>query len=506
MKNSLKVLAVVIIWLITCVQMNATVRLARIFSDNMVIQRDKPVVVWGTGNPDENVEVAFAGMSRRVVVKHDSTWTVSFSKQKANTHPQSLEIRTSNEKLIFRNILIGDVWICSGQSNMEWPVQKEMHFKAEKMQANQPLIRLNNPSPAGRYVYNFAYGDSLNKRLTNRDFYRWESWQSCDSTTFRPMSAVAYYFAKSIVTRAGVPVGLINLAIGGAPIETFISREAMANSKQFAAKVKPGNWLENDALSEWTRIRAGQNVGNNPTGFQDDLGLNHAYKPGFAYEGGVKPLFPFAVKGVIWYQGESNSLEKPRVEEYNDLFKLMVSDYRSGWKNSNMPFYWVQLSSIDTATYQSSFWPQFRDGQRRLMDEVKNSGMAVCSDIGFKDNVHPTNKKDVGERLARWALKQTYNINVVPSGPLPAKAHYKNGSVVVLLRYAAGLKTADGKVLRGFSFDGKTEVQATIDNGRIIIPASVKPTCVYYAWKPFTDANLVNAENLPASTFKIKVK
>ncbi|WP_343702575.1 sialate O-acetylesterase [Chitinophaga sp.] len=317
------------------------------------------------------------------------------------------------------------------------------------------------------------------------------------------MSAVAYYFAKTIVSRKQIPIGIINLSIGGAPIETFISRAAL-NSK-FVSKLK-GNWLENKNLPEWVRQRGKENVGGNPEGYRDDLGLNHAYKPGFAYETGIRPLLSFPVAGIIWYQGESNSLEKERVEEYRALMQLMISDYREGWKQPKMPFYWVQLSSIDTARYASKYWPVFRDEQRKLLAAVKHGGMAVCSDLGFRNDVHPTNKKDVGERLARWALKDVYHEDVIPSGPLPLHAAYAGGKVRITFQYATGLKTGDHETLRGFSLDGVTDAPAVIQNNEVIIPVARKPQFVYYGWKPYSDANLVNGEALPASTFKIPVR
>jgi sialate O-acetylesterase len=388
---------------------------------------------------------------------------------------------------------------------MEWPMMKEIHWKEEKINTKQPLIRFVNPPPAGRYVYGVAYTDSLNRRLNRNDFYLWYSWQSADSNTTRDMSAVAYYFARSIVDKENIPIGLINISIGGAPLETFISREALQRSKRFASKAE-GNWLENKSLPEWVRQRGRENVGTNVIGYRDELGLNHAYKPGFAFESGIKPLLAMPVKGVIWYQGESNSLEKERVEEYRELMHLLIDDYRAAWKKPAMPFYWVQLSSIDTTNYKSQFWPEFRDQQRKLLEDVKAGGMAVSSDIGFKDNVHPTNKKAVGERLARWALRQVYKENIVPSGPLPLQAEYKNGKLIISFQYAKGLRTSDQKPLRGFSIDGHSEVAAVIANDRVLIEAKQKPAIVYYGWKPYSDANLVNAENLPASSFKINVK
>ena len=481
-------------------------KVAKIFSNNMVLQRDQPVHFWGKGLPGEKVLISFSGDQKEVVVKSDSSWNIYFKKQKANAIPQSVQIKSGYEEVVLKNILIGDVWICTGQSNMEWPMSREMHFKDEVKHANQPLIRFYNPPPAGRYIYGVAYTDSLTKRLNAEDFYLHTDWQQCDSITIKPMSAVGYYFAKNIVASENVPIGLINLSIGGAPIETFISREAMQNNDQFKEKVK-GNWLQNDHLPEWIRERAIQNVGANKNGFGDELGLNHAYKPGFAYASGVEPTTSFPVKGIIWYQGESNSLELARVNEYNDLLHLMIDDYRAKWKQPKMPFYWVQLSSIDTTNYQSQYWPQFRDEQRKLLAEVKNSGMAVSSDIGLKNDVHPTNKKTVGERLARWALHKTYKKNIVPSGPLPLNAKYKKGKIFISFQYTEnGLHTADGKYVRGFSIDGKTQAEAFIQRNTIVIHSTEKPDFVYYGWKPYSDANLVNSEWLPASTFKIKVQ
>jgi len=479
---------------------------ARIFSDNMVLQMDQPVHVWGKFIPGRKVAVMFGELKQSSVVKPDSSWSVSFPKQKANAHPQSIIISSGYEKIRLNNILVGDIWVCSGQSNMEWTMEKEMHWGEEKRYVNQPLIRFINPPPAGRYVYGAAYTDSLNRRLNIDSFYLWNGWKSCDSNTIKPMSAIGYYFAKAIVTSENIPVGLINLSVGGAPIETFISRDALENSQQFAGKVK-GNWLANESLPEWTRQRGIQNVENNSNGYRDDLGLNHAYKPGFAYAAGVEPILGMPIKGVVWYQGESNSLEKDRVFEYKDLLHLLIDDYRRRWKQPDMPFYWVQLSSIDTARYQSQYWPQFRDEQRKLLSEVRNGGMAVCSDIGFKNDVHPTNKKDVGERLARWALNKNYHKNIIASGPLPLSAKYANGKVVITFQYMAkGLMTSDGSSLRGFSIDGKIDINATIADSGVLIPVDTKPEYIYYGWKPFSDGNLINSEKLPASTFKIKVQ
>lgn len=484
----------------------STLNFDRVFSNNMVLQRGKPITVWGSALPGSRIQVFFAGLQRHTETLPDSTWKVTFPAMKVCAIPQNLTLKTENEEVVLRNIMIGDVWLCSGQSNMEWTMGKEMHYNETIKNANRSLVRFCNPWPAGRYVYGEAFKPDLLKRLTPGNFYRWEKWQICDSTTLASQSAVAYYFAAMVAERTGVPVGIVNVSLGGAPIETFIAREALAASKQFAPKVKPGNWLENESLPMWIRERGRQNVGSQPDAFTDERGPNHGYKPGFAFEGGIKPLSQLAIKGVLWYQGESNAQETERVEEYDALFRLLVKNYRAEWKNQRMPFYWVQLSSIDTAHYKSHFWPQFRDLQRQTLRKVRHGGMAVSSDIGSRNDVHPTNKKDVGERLARWALLQDYGQKIIPSGPLPLKAKYRKGQIKITFQYSEGLKTSAGNEIKGFSTDGKTEIRAFVERDRVIIPVSEKPGFVYYGWKPFSDGNLVNGEGLPASTFKIQIK
>jgi sialate O-acetylesterase len=480
-------------------------QLAKIFSDNMLLQRDRPVYVWGRGIPGKNVGVGFAGEVAIISVKSDSTWSLELSPQKANPNPQSLSVESAGEKVILSNILIGDIWVCIGQSNMEWPMMKEMHFKEEIKNSNLPMLRFYNPTYAGKNIFGTNFTDSEAQRMTPEKFYEGH-WQPCDSNSFKTMSAVAYYFGKEVAAKTNVPIGLINLSIGGAPLETFIDKEALKNSNLFSTKAK-GDWLTNDALAVWVKERGIQNVGNLENVPADENGKNHAFKPGFAYSSGIESLLSMEIKGNLCYQGESNAQESERVNEYAALSKLMVEDYRKKWKQPQLPFYYVQLSSIDTVKYKGHLWPQFRNEQKKMLQLIPNSGMAVCSDIGAKDDVHPTNKKDVGERLARWALNKTYKQDIVPSGPLPVKAVYINGKVIVSFQYMAkGLKTSDSGGLKEFSLDGVNETEAVFGDSGIIIQTGKKPDFIYYGWKSYSKGNLVNSENLPASTFKIKVQ
>lgn len=482
----------------------AQLQLAKIFTDNMLLQRDQPIHIWGKGIPGNVVQIVFDKATKTTIVNKDAEWKISFAKKNASVKPVSLTVNSGSENINIKNILIGDIWLCIGQSNMEFPMIREQHYKDEIKNSTKPLLRLYNPSFAGKNIFNTSYSDSVVKLLNANDFYKGE-WQNCDSNSFKNMSAVAYYFGKEVVASTAVPIGLINLSIGGAPLETFINTAVLKNDNQFANKVK-GDWIENTSLAVWIRERGKQNVGSLQNVPEDENGKNHAYKPGFAYNAGIAPLFNMPIKGILCYQGESNAQEIERVEEYGRLSALMVNDYRKKWKQPALPFYYVQLSSIDTAKYKGALWPQFRDEQRKMMTLIPNSGMAVCSDIGFKDDVHPTNKKDVGERLAAWALHKTYGKKNIPSGPLPQKAVYKNGVLTISFNYVGkSLQTSNSEVLKGFTVDGTTALEGTIQKKQVIIKLNKKPEFVYFGWKSFSDGNLVNSALFPASTCKIKV-
>jgi len=452
----------------------------------------------------DTVEVDFSGETKRTVVNRDSTWSVYFTERKADLSPKFIRISNGRDQIELGNVLLGDVWLCIGQSNMEWPMQREMHVKTEKNHADMENLRFYNPTYAGKNVYGRTYGDSIVERLHATKFYQ-GSWQVSNVNSVRSMSAVGYYFGKSLLEKENVPIGLGNLAIGGAPLETFVSRSALERDARFSGKVKRV-WTLNDQCPAWLRERGLQNTAAAKYVPTDGLGPNHAFKPGFAHEAGIVPLMGLPIRGVIWYQGESNAQEIERVKEYGELQQLLVDDYRRGWKMPQLPFYWVQLSSIDTLHYKGQLWPQFRDEQRRAMALIAYGGMAVSSDIGAKNDVHPTNKKEVGERLARWALRDVYGHKIEVSGPLVNKAVQRAGNLIVSFDHGRGLSTSDLKSVRGFTVDGKYRLEANIKNDTIVIPISGKPRFLYYGWKPWSEANLINSDGLPASTFKIKVE
>jgi sialate O-acetylesterase len=481
-------------------------KVAPVFSSNMILQREQPIHIWGDAEPGSKVLVIFNKRIAICTTNSNSHWSIFFPAQLENDIPQTITVKSGDQTITLSNILIGDIWVCIGQSNMEFPLGREAHWKEEKLDCQQSTIRILNPPPAGRNVYNTPFNDSIINRLNNNQFYQWNEWQVCDSNTAKTNSAVAYYFAKKVANTTNIPIGIINLSLGGAPLETFISTASLLHHPILKNKVN-GNWLTNESLPTWIKERGNQNTANNNKIPSDEYGPMHGYKPGVAYEAGILPLTNLPIKGILNYQGESNAQELERVNEYAELSKLMIEDYRRQWKQPDLPYFFVQLSSIDTVKYKGQLWGAFRDEQRKSLAIIENSGMAVCSDIGAKDDVHPTNKKNVGERLAFWALNKTYNEQITPSGPLPLKAVYKNGSIVITYKYASnGLKTTDGMAVKGFSLDGSNNIEAVIEKDQIIIPCKAKPEYIYYGWKSFSDGNLANSENLPASTFKLAVK
>lgn len=483
----------------------AQLKFAKIFSNNMVLQRDKEIKIWGQALPGSKIQIKKQSTIKHTITNSDSTWIVVFKAEKANSNPQTITAYSEKDSVAIHNLLIGDVWLCIGQSNMEWPMSKEAHFINEKQFANNSLLRWYNPTYAGKNTFNIAFSDSIKANLIAEKFYK-GNWQQSDSISFKQMSAVAYYFGKEITTTLSIPIGLINLSIGGAPLESFISTEAFKKSPKFFNKLKE-NWVFNSFLPVWVRERGVQNLGKDNFAKNDLNGMNHAFKPGFAFDAGIRPLINLNIKGIICYQGESNAQEIERVHEYGDLMKLMLNDYRNIWRNEHLPFYFAQISSIDSINYKGQLWPLFRDVQRNFANATHHTGMAVTSDIGAKHDVHPTNKKLVGERLALLAFNKSYSKKRMDSGPSPMMAKQVNHTISIHFKNAEdGLLVSNGTTVDGFSIDGVNEIEASIHNNIIYIQSYAKPKYVYYGWQPYSIGNLVNKQLLPASTFKIAVK
>ena len=471
--------------------------LPAIYSDNMVVQQGQPFVVSGTADAGKEVSVRFG--KQRIIKKaaEDGTWRVMFTPMEADGESYKLTVECGKEKKEYKNLVIGEVWLCSGQSNMAFMVKESSHIEQSLANVKNRDIRLYDMKPRV-FTDNIEWDSASLVALNNHDYYRPTTWQMQSKENVSDFSAVAYHFGAMLADSLGVPVGLICNAVGGAPAEAYIDRKTLEFHPVLVDILY--NWKENDMIQDWCRGRAKKNIAKSTNNMQ-----RHPYEPCFLYENGIMPIAGYPIKGAIWYQGESNA---HNVELHEVIFPTLVESWRKTWDNPEMPFYFVQLSSINRPS-----WPHFRDSQRRLAAEIPNCDFALSSDKGDLWDVHPKEKAPVGERLARLALNQTYGMShVAQHGPTPVRMFSFNGRTVIEFENATELKTSDNNVLRGLEIadktgpfsevDAKTEVK--FKGNRIIIEREGHR--VRYAWKPYTDANLVNEAGLPASTFEIEVQ
>ena len=472
--------------------------LPAIYSDNMVIQRDKPFVVKGTANAGDEVCVKLGKKKVKASTNEWGEWQVAFAPMKADGKSYTMTVECGKEKITYSNIVVGEVWLCSGQSNMAFMVKESSHIEQSLANLNGKEIRLYDMKP--RVITNNIEWDSIDLvKLNNHDYYLPTSWQLQNRQNVNDFSAVAYHFGAMLADSLGVPVGLICNAVGGAPAEAFIDRRTLEFHPVLVDILY--NWRGNDMIQDWCRGRASKNIAKSTNNLQ-----RHPYEPCYLYETGIMPIAHYPIKGAIWYQGESNA---HNVELHEIIFPTLIDSWRRTWNNPEMPFYFVQLSSINRPS-----WPHFRDSQRRMAAEIPNCDFAVSSDKGDPYDVHPKEKAPVGERLARLALNQTYGMDhVAQHGPAPVSAKETKGKLIIEFSNATELSTSDGKALRGLeigwavgSLQEIPSENIKFDGNRIIIDGYSNARRIRYAWKPYTDANLVNETGLPASTFEITLE
>lgn len=462
-----------------------------LYTDNMVLQHGRELTIGGKADAGQKVSLSIAGQKHKTTANSDGKWQVTLSPLKAGG-PYTMTIATENRKLTYKNILAGEVWLCSGQSNMEFMLSQAATAKKDIPTAECSDIRLFDMKARWR-TNAVEWAENTLDSLNHLQYFHETSWAECTPATASAFSAVAYYFGRMLQDSLNVPVGLICNAVGGSPTEAWIPRRTLEH--EFPAILK--NWKNNDFIQSWVRERAAQNVRKSTNKFQ-----RHPYEPCYLFESGILPLQHFPIRGVIWYQGESNA---HNIEAHERLFTLLVQGWRQYWEDDTLPFYYVQLSSLNRPS-----WPLFRDSQRRLLTSVPYTGMAVSSDVGNPGDVHPTKKQEVGQRLARIALHNTYDLkHVTPSGPLFRSVDFRNGSAFIEFDNAEGLRPAvEGDSLLTFELAGEDHTfypaQAEVFGHSVKVhsPQVKLPRIVRYGWQPYTKANLVNKEGLPASTFR----
>lgn len=464
-------------------------KLSPLFSDKMVLQRNVAIPLAGSANSGEQITVRIGKQTRRTTVADNGVWRIELDPMEAGG-PYTLTVESSTQKLSFRDVLVGEVWLCSGQSNMKFSVkQSAERDELQAHAATNPSIRIFNQTPRWETTAK-AWDSTVMEEVNQLNYFRPSAWQKANREYVDNCSAVAYAFAKELYDSLQIPIGIIHNSVGGSPIESWIDRTTL----EFTFPRILYNWQSNDHIMPWVRERALLNIKHRGSTHQ-----RHPYEPSYLFESAIKPLKSYPIQGVIWYQGESNA---HNVELHEQLFPLLVDSWRRTWSRE-LPFFYVQLSSINRPS-----WPHFRDSQRRLLSSRPHLGMAVSSDRGDSIDVHPTRKLEVGRRLARLALSNTYQREVVPSGPLYREVCYASGKAILSFDFAEGLTTSDEGDLIGFEIADASGLyypaSAIIVGDEVILshPSVKEPKFVRYGWAPFTRANLVNGANLPASTFK----
>ena len=468
-------------------------KMSRMYSDGMVLQRDIPLVIKGYANPGERVNVTLEGpfrtKSKKAKASSEGVWTVKLPALKAGTGLK-LTVEAEGKTLVYDNVAAGEVWVCSGQSNMYFKVWESA--ESGEAEADEDLRLFNMEIPF--HLSMVEWSDEHVELARNMDFYRPTQWQACDGENVRGFSAVAYNFGKKLREQLGVPVGLICNAIGGSPTEAWISREDLAEGYPEVLE----DWFNNPMVNQWC-----VEMGKINLGYPENNFANHPFAPACLFETGVATMEQFPIKGVIWYQGESNDFDIPMHEK---LFGLLVDSWRRNWNNEELPFHFVQLAGL----HDRYNWPEFRDSQRKMADAMPYCDMAVSSDVADSLDIHPRQKKPVGERLARLALRYDYGFDIVPCGPSIRRAVVEGDDVILEFDFAEGLKASDSQTLRCFEVAGEdggfVTAAAVIADDKVVLSSDVEsPEYVRYAWQPYTSANLVNGEDLPASTFFITI-
>lgn len=469
-------------------------QLPPVFGKHMVVQRDKPFQVWGRANAGTTVEVDWNNKKQRVTTGTDGRWELTFPVPVLNKNPQVLRIKNGDTEFVYDQVLVGDVWLAAGQSNMEFKLQQALRGDSLAAMANQQnLIRLLQFDSYAQTT-NAAWDSTALIKANELDFFK-GAWAENNRQNALGFSAVGYAFAQEIVKSQDIPIGIINLSVGGSPQLAWLPRIALESSSDFVQALHP--WRETDYLMGWCRERAGKNISLSASAFQQ-----HPYAPSYIFEAGISPLVPFALRGIIWYQGESDA---DNAELYTKLFPYFVKQWRQQW-HDELSFYYVQLSSIERPS-----WPYFRDVQRQLLAVTPKTGMVVTSDIGDPQDVHPREKITVGKRLAQWALHQEYGLENIPSGPLFKNFSVDENHIEIQFDYAGGITTKENQALQGFAFqtlDGRSiPATATIRNEKVYVakPVGMAIKTLVYGWTPVSRGNLINRANLPASTFRIEL-
>ena len=489
----------------------ADVKLPAVISEHMVLQQDVAAPIWGWADKDEEVTVSITGQSKSAKAGADGKWMIKLDKLPSGG-PHELVVKGKNT-LTIADVLVGEVWLGSGQSNMAMTVSRSKDFEVEQAASKLPNIRM--------FRENSAAATEPQEGGSGK-------WEVCSPETVGTFSATAFFFGRELHKSLKVPVGLINSSVGGTPIEAWTSMAAQKDLVElkplFARWDKDSESYDPEKakaqyekqLADWkAAAKKARDEGKQPTRppQQPINPRKNSLHPAVLFNGKIAPLVPYAIRGAIWYQGESNAntiRQGAGAENYGLQLRTLIADWRGRWGQGDFPVVWVQLPLFHKAQsepVEETGWTIVREQMLKTL-KVPNTGMAITLDLGEANDIHPKDKQGVGKRLAMWALAKVYNQkNAVPSGPLPDGYEITGEEVVLSFRHAAGLK-ANGEELKGFAIAGADQkwraAMARIDGEDVIVwhPDVKQPKAVRYAWADNPDANLVNGAGLPASPFR----
>ena len=489
----------------------AELKLPAIIGDNMVLQQKQTNPLWGWDKPGTEVSVTFGAQTKTAKAGADGKWTVKLDPVPANAKPATLTIKGSSAKEL-KNVLVGEVWVCSGQSNMQWNVGNSYDSDLEIATAKYPNIRLISVPQVGT-------------QEPQQDFKG--AWAECSPQTVGGFSAVGFYYGRILHQMLDVPVGLINNAWGGSAAEAWVHRDVLEKDARFKDLIAGWVQREKDLSSEKAKVNYEKALADwkaksdaakkakqpftvrAPQSPQQQLSGNS--RPGNIYNGVLLPTIGYGIKGAIWYQGESNA---GRAYEYSYLFPLMITHWRTEWKQGDFPFYWVQLADFkpEQPLPGDSDWAELRESQTKTQTAIKNGGQAVIIDIGEGKDIHPKNKRDVAKRLARLALVNDYGFKLPARSPEYKSVQFAgNKAIVTLDTFGSSLATFDVAEIKGVAICGEDKkwvwANAKITGPNTFeasSPAVAKPVAVRYAWQDNPVANLIVAGtvSLPVTPFR----
>jgi sialate O-acetylesterase len=476
-----------------CMAAETTLRPAKIFSNHMVLQQEMSIPVWGWAKPAAKVSIQFGGQRAEATADGKGRWAVKLKAIKANSKSQKMVIESGSERVTLEDVLVGEVWFAGGQSNMNYTASG----MARKLSEGKSLVDAAN-HPAIR----FCRISEPSAPAPKEDLVKSGRWDVCQTKTVVKHSAVCFVFARRLHVELKVPIGIIDCSWGGTPIEPYIPATAFTGHPTLE---KLAEYAKSGDIEAIKKMRGGT------------YARSATWLAGAIYNSRIAPVKPYAIRGAIWYQAESNCGKGEDPRDYAHKMRALIKGWRTAFRQKDMPLYYVQLPQ-----WKSYAWTYAREEQRRAMDSP-NTGMAVTLDLDFQNDIHPPNKIDVGERLARWPLAKVYSKKIPFSGPLFKSAAVQGSAMVVTFDHAdQGLmaghilgvgkleKAKDGK-LNGFELvgsDGQWHAAQAIIHGEILRVSSSsvpKPLAVRYATHPTAPMdkpwNLYNKAGLPASPF-----